>query len=181
MTREETAKILSVISAGYSNFKPENKTETVDWWHLILEEYSYSTVGRAVKIFAKTSGGAFAPNPSQLIAIIEKPNEIIFDQSYIEEGEAWALVRKALSNSAYHSVEEFTKLPTLIQKALGSSNVLKAMALDAEFNEGVESSNFKRQYRSLVDKDKEYQRLPEEQKILIQQRSEGVGRYLEAL
>jgi len=181
MTREETAKILSVISAGYSNFKPENKTETVDWWHLMLKEYSYSTVGQAVKTFAKTSGGAFAPNPSQLIAIIEKPKEIELNNSYTEEGEAWALVRKALSNSAYHSLEEFEKLPTLVQKALGSSSILKTMALDADFNEAVESSNFKRQYRNLVEKDKEYQRLPEEQKILIQQRSEGVGRYLEAL
>jgi len=181
MTRDEVKKILAVMFATYSNFKVDNMTVAVNAWEWALEDYEYRDISLALKDYIHNSGSGFAPSVSQLIAYVQKPKEIELDHSYTEEGEAWALVRKALSNSAYHSLEEFEKLPTLVQKALGSSSILKTMALDADFNEAVESSNFKRQYRNLVEKDKEYQRLPEEQKILIQQRSEGVGRYLEAL
>lgn len=169
MTRDEVKRILAVMFATYSNFKVDDMTVAVDAWHWALEEYSYQDIGRALKEYINTSKSGFAPSVSQLIGIVNKPQEIAFNQSYTEEGEAWALVRKALSNSAYHSVEEFDKLPTLVQKALGDSMTLKAMALDADFNEAVESSNFKRQYRRLVENDKEYQRLPEEAKLRIEQ------------
>lgn len=152
--------------ATYSNFKVDDMKVAVDAWHWALEDYSYQAIGTALKEYINTSKSGFAPSVSQLIGIANKPKEIALNQSYTEEGEAWALVRKALSNSAYHSAEEFDKLPTLIQKALGSSSILKTMALDVDFNEAVESSNFKRQYRRLVDQDKEYQKMPEEYKAI---------------
>lgn len=45
----------------------------------------------------------------------------------LNELEAWSLVEKAIRNSIYNSQEEFSKLPPLVQKAVGSPNVLDAL------------------------------------------------------
>lgn len=166
MTRDETQRILAVIAATYPNFKPENKTQLVDTWHWILEEYNYQDINLALKTFVMSSQSAFAPSVSELIGLVNKANE----PQYTEEGEAWAMVYKAICNSSYNSATEFAKLPEMIQKAVGSADQLREWATDTDFNHSVESSNFKRQYRQLVEKDKEYQRMPIEMKQRIEQK-----------
>lgn len=166
MTREETAKILSIINATWTNFKPENPIETLDAWSFFLADYQYNQIAIALKSFVATNGKGFPPSVDQLIAYIYKPQEF----SQTDEGEAWALVYNALRNSAYNSRQEFEKLPGLVQKAVGSPNQLKEWALDPNFNHGVESSNFKRNYKRLAEREQELDRLPIELKAQIQER-----------
>ena len=41
MTREETVKIIRIMVDSYPNYKPNNISETVDVWHMMLSEYTY--------------------------------------------------------------------------------------------------------------------------------------------
>lgn len=168
MTRDEVKNILRVINATYQNFKTENVTETTDAWYFFLADYDYNRIAIALKTYVTTQGSGFPPKVDQLIALANKTAEY----SQISEAEAWALVYKALSNSAYHSREEFEKLPPLIQKAVGSPNQLYLWATSTDFNHGVESSNFKRQYNDLAKKELEYKMMPVEMKSLIGQEQE---------
>lgn len=168
MSRDEVKRILAVIDAAYQNFKVDNATDTLDAWHFLLADYDYNSIAIALKTFIATSGSAFAPSIAELIALTHKADEM----SYLGEQEAWDMVHKALRNGAYGSRQEFEKLPPVLQKAVGSPEQLRRWAIDPEFNASVESSNFKRQYRKLIDDDRDYNRMPVEMKMRIEQNRE---------
>ena len=85
-----------------------------------------------------------------------------------EKMREWSLVRKAVRNSGYHSVEEFEKLPEACQRAVGSAANLKEWALmDSERVETVEQSHFIRNYRTTVQRISEEKKLPESIRLLI--------------
>lgn len=87
----------------------------------------------------------------------------------LNELEAWSLVEKAIRNSIYNSQEEFSKLPPLVQKAVGSPNVLRLWAADGSYSEQVASSNFMRSYRNEAKKQEEYEKLPADMQQMIDQ------------
>lgn len=147
MTRDETKALLAMIQAIYPNFRPEDRTASADAWTLMLEEYGNENVVNALKMYVRANKTGFPPSPGQLI---EKINQISSPRC-LDEGEAWAMVRKALRNSGYHSDEEFVKLPPEVQRAVGMPSRLRDMALDENFDEGVESSNFMRAFRDARD------------------------------
>ena len=101
--------------------------------------------------------------------IREKATQIVESvDSSMSELEAWSLVRKAVRNSGYHSVEEFEKLPEACQRAVGSAANLKEWALmDSERVETVEQSHFIRNYRTTVQRISEEKKLPESIRLLI--------------
>ena len=158
MTDAEVKKILMLLEVTYPNFNVavEKRRATVDMWQMMLGEYDYKDVEAAVVTFVKTSGSAFAPNPSQLIAMMHKVAEL----STLTDADAWVMVRKAIGRSAYHSVEEFNKLPEQVQRALGGPEQLRYWAIDEHFNEGVAMSNFKSVYDVIVKRDLEVAKLP---------------------
>ena len=163
MTREETVKIIRIMVDSYPNYKPNDISETVDVWQMMLSDYDYNLVAMALKAYILSDTSGFAPSIGQLVAKIQtltKPQEL-------SEMEAWSLVKKAISNSAYDYVEEFHKLPTIIQKCIGSAYQLKCWALDEDFNEQVASSNFARSYRVMVARQEEYIKMPHEIKEVI--------------
>ena len=163
MTREETVKIIRIMVDSYPNYKPNNISETVDVWHMMFADYDYNLVAMALKAYILSDTSGFAPSIGQLVAKIQtltKPQEL-------SEMEAWSLVKKAISNSAYDYVEEFHKLPHIIQKCIGSAYQLKCWALDEDFNEQVASSNFARSYRTMVARQEEFVKMPQEIKDVI--------------
>ena len=168
MTDAEIKKILMVLEVTYPNFNiaVEKRRATVEAWKMYLKEYSYADVEAAVMTFVKTSGSAFAPNPSQLIAMMHKVTEL----TTLTDADAWILVRKAIGRSAYHSVEEFNKLPEQVQRAVGGPEQLRYWAIDEHFNEGVASSNFKSVYEVIVKRDLEVAKLPEQVRDQIAER-----------
>lgn len=163
MTREETVKIIRIMVDSYPNYKPNNISETVDVWQMMLSDYDYNLVAMALKAYILSDTSGFAPSIGQLVAKIQtltKPQEL-------SEMEAWSLVKKAISNSAYDYVEEFHKLPPIIQKCIGSAYQLKCWALDEDFNEQVASSNFARSYRTMVARQEEFLKMPQEIREVI--------------
>lgn len=165
MTRDEAVKIIRIMCDCYPNYKPSNLSETVDVWNMMLENCTYEQVSVALKAYAFSDTSGFAPSIGQLI---NKLHEVQSPQE-LNEMEAWLLVSKALRNGYYGAVEEFNKLPPLVQKAVGSPDNLRNWALtDINSIENVVQSNFMRTYRVVVNRAKEFQKMPKDIKALIE-------------
>ena len=157
MTREETVKIIRIMVDSYPNYKPNNISETVDVWQMMLSDYDYNLVAMALKAYILSDTSGFAPSIGQLV---DKMKSIISPQE-LNEMEAWALVCDALQNSGYNYAEEYEKLPPLVQKAVGLPTQLQAWALTENLNKDVVGSNFMRCYRIEVERQNEISKMPQ--------------------
>ena len=165
MDREETKRIIQIMCATYPNWKPADLSNTVDAWHLMLEDYPYNQIAIALKAYVTSDASGFAPSVGQLIGKLNT----ITSMNEPSELEAWSLVSKALRNGYYGAEEEFAKLPELVQKAVGNpSNLRQWSQTDIESIENVIQSNFLRTYRSVVKRAEEVQKMPSDIKALIQ-------------
>lgn len=171
MTREETKDIVMKIKVLYPNWKPENLTMTVDAWAAVLIDFPKDIVDAALAAYVTGDESGFAPSPSKLIGLMRKANKKPLD--VMTASEAWALVYDAIGRSGgmfpQYSVDEFEKLPELCKKAVGRPENLREMALDENFNMGVEKSLFERKYEALLQRQEEYDKIPRRMKDLIQQ------------
>ena len=153
MTRDETKKILMMIQCSFPNWKPTmDMSFVIDVWNDDLQEYSYEQIFMALKSYKATNTSGFAPNVGQIIDRIHNMNNT---ERELNPNEAWAMVYKALCNSTYHAQEEFDALPEKVQKAVGSPDILRNMASDMNFNEGVEKSLFTKTYISVCKRAEE--------------------------
>lgn len=150
MTRDETKIIIRSIAAAYPNYHPADLRETVDIWAAMLNSYDYKAVSEALQRYILSDKSGFAPAIGQITTLIGEKQS-----NFLEPMSAWAMVRKAVSNSAYNSEAEFNKLPAEIQDAVGSAANLKEMSqMDIETVNSVEQSHFLRAYRTVVDREK---------------------------
>lgn len=148
----------------YPNYKPNNLSETVDVWNMMLEEYSYSQISMALKTYVHSDTSGFAPSIGQLIGKIQT----ISQPQELDGMTAWGLVSKALRNGTYGAVEEFNKLPPLVRQAVGMPDNLKNWATsDYQTIETVIQSNFLRTYETVVERANEIKRMPDNIKSLI--------------
>lgn len=164
MTREETVKIIRIICDSYPNYKPNNLSETVDVWCMMLSDYNYEQVSVALKAYILSDTSGFAPAIGQLVGKIKT----ISQPQELNEMEAWSLVSRAIRNSTYNSVEEFAKLPPMVQKAVGLPNQLRTWAMDENYNEQVASSNFIKCYRTEVARSQELSKMPSDVRKIIE-------------
>lgn len=165
MTREETVKIIRIMCDCYPNYKPNNLSETVDVWQMMLEEYSYEQVSVALKAYIHSDISGFAPSIGQLIGKIQT----ISQPQELDGMTAWGLVSKALRNGTYGAVEEFDKLPPLVRQAVGMPDNLKNWATsDYQTIETVIQSNFLRTYETVVKRANEINRMSDDIKSLIE-------------
>lgn len=172
MTREETVKIIRIICDSYPNFKPNNLSETVDVWNMLLSEYEYQYIAQGLKAYIVSDASGFAPSIGQ---IIEKA-QLITEPTEMNGAEAWSLVRKALSNGYYGAQEEFDALPETVRKAVGSPENLRNWSnTDESSVETVIQSQFLRSYRTEVLRKKEVSKMPEQ----IRKQIESVNLALE--
>ena len=169
LTREETVKIIRIMVDSYPNYKPNNISETVDVWYMMLSEYTYEQISIALKAYILSDTSGFAPSVGQLV---DKMKTITTPQE-LNELEAWALVSKAIRNSGYNSIDEFAKLPPLVQKAVGLPDQLRIWALDENYNEQVVSSNFMRCYRIELSRHEELSKMPADVRSLIDNASKS--------
>ena len=174
MTRDETKKILMAIQSVFPNFHIENKTFTLDTWNMILQDFRYSDVEMALIAYVRTETRGFAPSPGQLIEkinLITRPKEL-------NEQEAYSIVQQAVNRSGLNYMEEFEKLPNLIQKTVGRPSQLRDWALEENPNHEVRASNFMRNYRTemelirQVNKNSESERLESVNKRMIDKSKE---------
>ena len=165
MTREETVKIIRIMSDCYPNYKPSNLSETVDVWNMMLEEYSYNQVSIALKAYVTSDTSGFAPSVGEIVAKIQ----LVSQPQELDGMAAWGLVSKALRNGTYGAVEEFNKLPPLVRQAVGMPDNLKNWATsDYQTIETVIQSNFLRTYETVVKRANEINRMPDNIKSLIE-------------
>lgn len=151
----------------YPNYKPNNLTETVDVWNMMLSDYTYEQVSLALKAYILADTNGFAPSIGQLV---DRVNSFSHPQE-LNELEAWSLVYKAIRNSGYNSEYEFSLLPDMVRKAIGTPNQLRVWAMDENFNEQVVGSHFIRCYRSEVAKDRDFRKMPANIQSLISNNS----------
>ena len=167
MEREEVKKLLMTLDVTYANFKldPATLSFTVDSWLMFLGDYDSKDVLTALKTFINTSNSAFAPSPSELIGLINKPQELATESG----AEAYSLVRKAIANSTYNSEAEFNKLPPLVQKAVGSAEMLHYWATNEYFAEGTVMKSFLDNYKQVIKRENDTQMLPKEARLRLEQ------------
>lgn len=165
MTRDETVKIIRIMCDCYPNYKPNNLSETVDVWQMMLDEYSYNQVSVALKAYVTSDTSGFAPSVGEIVAKIQ----LVSQPQELDGMAAWGLVSKALRNGTYGAVEEFNKLPPLVRQAVGMPDNLKNWATsDYQTIETVIQSNFLRTYEVVVKRANEINRMPDNIKSLIE-------------
>lgn len=157
MTRDETIKILMVVQAAYPNYNPQDKTITVNLWSEMLEEFSYQQVNAALKAYIRTDKSGFAPSIGDVVDKVQT----IFGAESENDAEAWNLVWKAIKSSGEfeRAKRNFENLPEIVQKSIGSPGQLMEWALTQNLNIEVVSSNFKRTYRTELQRKQEIQKL----------------------
>ena len=169
MTREETVKIIRIMVDSYPNYKPNDISETVDVWQMMLSDYDYNLVAMALKAYILSDTSGFAPSIGQLVGKIQtitRPQEL-------NEMEAWSLVCDALKNCGYNYVEEYKKLPPLVQKAVGLPTQLREWSLTENLNKEVIGSNFMRCYRIEVERQNEISKMPQNVREMLESISNG--------
>lgn len=166
MNREETKKIVRIMVASYPNFKPTDIKDTIDAWEMMLSDYPYEVVAIALKTIVTTDLSGFAPSIGKIIDEIHKLAKW-GGEGHQTSLEAWDLVYKAIQNSTYNAEREFEKLPPLIQKAVGSSGNLRSLAVDENFNLGVEQSHFIKAYERAVKEEEYESKIPNDVKALL--------------
>lgn len=168
MTREETITVLSVLRGAYQNFYRESTKEeakdTINLWASLFAGDDYTVVCAAVKSFIAGDIKGFPPVPGQIKAYIRT----LTQPKGMTEGEAWALIAKAVRNSGYESVKEFEKLPEDLQKIVGSPEQLHDWSqMDSDALHSVVASNVQRAYRVKKQEKERYAALPEDVKTVI--------------
>ena len=154
---------------SYPNYKPNDISETVDVWYMMLSDYDYNLVAMALKAYILSDTSGFAPSIGQLVGKIQtltKPQEL-------NEMEAWALVCDALKNCGYNYAEEYAKLPPLVQKAVGLPSQLREWSLTENLNKDVIGSNFMRCYRIEVERQNEISKMPQNVRQMLENISNG--------
>lgn len=156
MEREETIQLLMVIQAAFPNYKPQDKSVTVNIWSTMLKDYKYDEVMQSLQRYIATDVSGFAPGIGAIIQGIAREKK-----QFLGELEAWSTVSKALRNGYYGAEEEFQKLDPLVQKAVGNPyNLRNWSQTDIESVENVIQSNFIKTYRTLVERAEKEESIP---------------------
>ena len=153
MTREEFKAIAMGLYVIYE--VPKNQTQ-FDVWYELLSDMDYATCEAGALAYSQTEH--YQPTPANTR---KKAMELMEIPSELSEGEAWYMVRKAIGNGIYGYEEEYAKLPESIQKAIGNAKQLHHWAIDSDFNEGVVQSQFLRSYRTVEERRKTLEKLPQ--------------------
>ena len=172
MTRYETKKIVRIMVASYTSFRPttEELKDMTDAWNMMLSEYSYDDVAMALKTYIAVDKSGFPPSIGQIIDKIHT----IRSPNTLSDAEAWSLVWSAIQNSGYDSEAEFEKLPATVKRAVGSADVLRSWATDEYFSYEKTRTNFLFSYKKEVNRADEMEKLPYDVKKLIESIKIGI-------
>ena len=166
MTREQFSNIAKGLKAVYSRDKFMVDKDAFDMWYALLSEYDYNAVSLATKNYMSTE--KYPPVPAD---IIDKIHSVVEIPTIALPHEAWIVVRKAISRGNYYAQEEFDKLPPIIQKVVGSANMIKEYAkMDEDKLDTVIYSQFIRAYTAEIERQKNVSRMPSEIKNQIEQK-----------
>lgn len=162
MTPKDVTSLLLVLQTEWpQSFKgqtPEDIKRKASLWSEMFADDDLVLVLAAVKAIIVAGTREFAPNVGQIKEQMRKLTE----REGMTELEAWAIVKKAISRSAYNAKAEYGKLPPTLQRLVGSSGQLRDWAMmDSETLDSVIASNFQRSYKVRAKAEAEYQAIPE--------------------
>ena len=172
MNRRDITQILEIIDTALPDvYKNVDIDKTINLWSIMFVDEDTEVVLEAVKYLIKSRGSEYKP-----VNLIGEINELmlkITSPPRMTEIEAWNIVKKAIRNSGYNSVDEFEKLPKQIKKLVGSPNQLKEWSMqELDTLDSVIGSNFNRSYRAKMVQVKEEKLLPESAKKMIAELSD---------
>lgn len=160
MTLQETAKVMDIIKGAYPSWQATKQTALV--WAQMFVDDPLELVLAAVKSYIASDSKGFAPVVGQIKKIM---TDLLVDD--MNENEAWSLVRKAISNGIYGSVEEYEALPPILKKVVGSPDQLSEWAMLTDGLDTVVASNVMRSYRKEVERQKFERALPNDVKLAL--------------
>lgn len=172
VTREEFKILVKGLKAVYTqpSFIPDK--EAFEVWYGLLADLDYELCSIAIKKHMQT-----VEKEPTVAGIRKHASELSREEGEINELAAWQMVLKAMRNSTYHSDEEFAKLPSTVQRAVGSPRQLREWAM-AENIDGtwmnVTQSNFMRTYRAEVVREREMRKLSPDLMRLVRKTTEQV-------
>ena len=152
MNRQETGRILSVISEVYPSFRKDRNIEaTCAVWQRVFEHTPYALVEQALMSYIATDPKGFPPVPGAINERIGQMREL----GGMNENEAWSLVYRALCRGIYHAREEFDKLPEEVRRIVGDPAQLHEWAmLDTHEVSTVIAAGFRRSWRARKELEK---------------------------
>ena len=150
MTRDETKKLLIVITTTYPNFHLNDPALAVDTWWKILEPDNGQDIFDAFKVYARTDTSEFAPTPGKLHMMIADRQ-----QEGLSEGEILTHLTQASRKGNYQFEEAFAELPPLLQKAVGSPTVIKNWASMEHEGLSYAFNNVIKVYKELLRREKQ--------------------------
>lgn len=157
MTRDDAKKLVMTMTMAYPNYRPADISATVDVWAAMLKEYDFGKAQIALKKYLLSDTSGFAPSIGQ---IVEQMRDVA-EGDDITELQAWSVVKKAISRSGYYAEDEFSKLPPVIQRAVGSAANLKEWALmESDVVNSVIQSHVIRNYRAAAKSMRDNAKLP---------------------
>ena len=177
MTAQEILKLIFVVKAAYP--RPFERYTKADYdnmqvaWGMALEDFSYAEASRGLKSFLKGDSKGFPPSPGQIVNEIQKMK--FNPKTEMTAAEAWELVYKAICDLRWDEPEiEFNKLPKTCQRAIGSASALADIAQMDTNNVMIgEKARFIRQYDMIREHEKDFEKLPNRVKDLIDKRTFG--------
>ena len=159
MTVTEVASLLEYIHACYPDrWKNVNERNMLKAWADQFEGCDPDLVQAAVKAYVATDGEGHVPGPGQIKAQMVKLQSLDMPTA----AEVWNHIRKAISNSGYHSAEEFEKLTPVEQRLVGSPRQLFDWGQeDIDKLDTVVASNIQRAYRAEQERQSYVMALPQ--------------------
>lgn len=161
MEREEFKILVKAMKAVYANpiFIPDQDAFIV--WYELLKDIPYKLAEIAIQKHMLTE--KFPPT----IADIRTKAMEITEIEEISDLAAWSMVYKAICNSGYNSVQEYEKLPPIVQKAVGDPANLREWALMDEKMISSVRARFIDSFKVVESRMKEDAKLPNRIKALI--------------
>lgn len=128
MTREETAKLLTMVKINFkSSFRDltnEEKNLIVDQWCINFQHFSWQEVLAAFNDYMKDNSLDYAPQVGQIFSGIMQVLQKRMPLPQVPFEEVWQKILKAARYDPRQAKAEFAKLPENVQKALGGHSRL---------------------------------------------------------
>lgn len=169
MNRKEILQIMTVLKTAYPNFYQkmtlEEASAAANLWLDLFAGDDARLVGAAVKALIASDTKGFPPH----IGAVKAKLRQLTAPEQLSAAQAWSLVSRAASRSAYCAQAEFDKLPPDLQRVVGSPSQLRDWAMmDAGTFQSVVASNFQRSYRAQRQRQEELALLPPDVRALAQ-------------
>lgn len=159
MTFKEFGYIADAIKTYFPRDNVLPTEHAMSLWYDGLKDLPYQIVNIALKKYVQTN--RFAPTIADIREQVAQLNQNNQNDD-LNETEAWSLVLKAIRRSTYYSEEEFSKLPEIIQRTVGTPKQLREWATLEDVDGKtltVLQSNFQRTFRVEQQRERERNKL----------------------